>query len=1348
MENDHPQAQNSPRLRILLADDNADLRDYVRRLLGREYDVIVVGDGLAALRSARERTPDLVLTDVMMPGLGGFGLLKELRADDRLKSVPVILLSARAGEESRVEGLEMGADDYLIKPFSAGELLARVSVRLELARMRAQLDQERATMANLFNQLPMPTAVLRGPELIFELANPAYLQAIGGRDILGQPLLKAIPEFRGAGLDDSLRRVMQTGIAQVGHEVYLEVERGSGRPEETYWTFIYAPLNSTGDRIESVIAIWNEVTDQVKSRRNLEILTNRLTAQLTTRARNEQQLAEQARLLDLSNDMIFIRDVNGRITYWNHGAIERYGYTREEAQGRVSHELLRTVFPELPDRINEKFLRDGHWEGELIHTCKDGSKMIALSRWQLDRDAQGNPASVLESNTDITERKRADAERAHLAAIVDSSDDAIISKDLNGIITSWNRGAEKLFGYQATEVIGHSVTILIPPNRIDEEPQILERLRRGERIDHYETVRRGKDGSELDISLTISPIRDKAGKIIGASKVARDITERKRAEALLSRRTAQFETLLNEAPLGVYLVDADFRIRQVNPTALPVFGDIPDLIGRDFGEVMQILWPQAYADEIVQIFRHTLDTGESYVTPERIEKRLDRGVIEYYEWQINRIPLPDGRHGIVCYFRDISIQVRARETIEVREERYRSLVSVITNVLWISDAEGRFVTPQSIWAAYTGQNWDEARGFGWLNAIHPDDREKIWLNWQDCKAGTMYQGGGRLWHAESRQYRYFESRAICVLNSDGSVREWIGACTDVHERKLAEESIRETQAQRLAEEQRSAEQLRRLNRAADEINDATSVEEVLSLTATRARELIGAHLSSLKLVPGGDLEQSQTFSSQSKQYAAWQSHETRETDQEIDSAVYRDKQALRLTRNELGARLIGCLAVPLCDRNDECQGVLRLSDKDEGEFTAADEALLMQLAQTASIALRNQQLYEREQSARLAAEDAARAKDEFIAVVSHELRSPLNSILGWIRLLQTKYGDDPYLRQGMETIERAGRAQLRLIEDLLDTARIISGKLRLEVGPVEPARIIIEAIDTIRPAVESKGVVIIPRLDPEAGQITGDPERLQQVVWNLISNAVKFTPVGGRIEVELRRGPSDVRIIVRDTGEGISSDLLPQIFDRFKQGDTSASRRSGGLGLGLALVKNLVELHGGTVKAESPGRQLGTTFTVSLPVRAVLAKTSSVARSRSMTLESRLTGLRVLVVDDEAEAREMVEMTLTMSGALVTQADSAAAALALIESTAGEGPFDILVCDIGMPDEDGYSLMRKVRTLEDERLRQIPAIALTAFSRTEDRIKALGAGYQMHLAKPVEPEELVIVVASMSGSQV
>jgi len=399
-------------------------------------------------------------------------------------------------------------------------------------------------------------------------------------------------------------------------------------------------------------------------------------------------------------------------------------------------------------------------------------------------------------------------------------------------------------------------------------------------------------------------------------------------------------------------------------------------------------------------------------------------------------------------------------------------------------------------------------------------------------------------------------------------------------------------------------------------------------------------------------------------------------------------------------------------------------------------------------------LLQNEKTARSEAEHASRMKDEFLATLSHELRTPLNAIYGWSQMLRRHNNShDPELSEGLEVIERNTKVQTKLIEDLLDMSRIISGKIRLDVQPADLASILEEVIQSIAPAAAAKNIRIQPVLDPQAGMVTGDPGRLQQIFWNLLSNAIKFTQKGGAVQVHLERVNSHVEVRFADNGQGMNLQLLPHVFERFRQGDSSSTRRYGGLGLGLAIVKHLVELHGGTVAARSLGEGQGATFTVALPLRGVIPEsvvpaqershpTSESAPTKSLGLPS-LKGLRILVVDDDPDARQLIERLLTEAGAMVVTASAAAEAVEHIQRK--EQRPDVLLSDIGMADEDGYSLIRRIRRLPIDEGAEIPAIAITAFARTEDRRKAMLAGFQMHVAKPADAAELVTMVASLTG---
>jgi signal transduction histidine kinase/ActR/RegA family two-component response regulator len=395
--------------------------------------------------------------------------------------------------------------------------------------------------------------------------------------------------------------------------------------------------------------------------------------------------------------------------------------------------------------------------------------------------------------------------------------------------------------------------------------------------------------------------------------------------------------------------------------------------------------------------------------------------------------------------------------------------------------------------------------------------------------------------------------------------------------------------------------------------------------------------------------------------------------------------------------------------------------------------------------------YKLESAARAYSEQANRLKDEFLATVSHELRSPLNSILGWARMLRGKRLDEEESARALEVIYNSARAQNQLIGDLLDVSRIITGKSRLDLSRVDLIPIIEAAMDIARPAADAKNIRLISSLDPAAGLVSGDADRLQQVVWNLLSNAVKFTPSGGEVAVRLECDDASVTITVSDTGEGIEPDFLPFVFDRFRQFESASTRTHGGLGLGLAIVRHLVELHGGTVSAASRGRGQGATFTVTLPLAVDRKEASELERDRLKEsgeipqsyapLPYLLRDLRVLLVDDEPDARELLSLILLSYEAEVRACASAAEALQALD----EWRPDVLVADIAMPFEDGYELMRKVRAREPERGGLIPALALTAYTRANDARRAIKAGYQAHVPKPVEPAELAMVVANLAG---
>jgi signal transduction histidine kinase/ActR/RegA family two-component response regulator len=414
------------------------------------------------------------------------------------------------------------------------------------------------------------------------------------------------------------------------------------------------------------------------------------------------------------------------------------------------------------------------------------------------------------------------------------------------------------------------------------------------------------------------------------------------------------------------------------------------------------------------------------------------------------------------------------------------------------------------------------------------------------------------------------------------------------------------------------------------------------------------------------------------------------------------------------------------------------------ELQSSNERLEAEIAERLRAETQREETLAREKVLRVEAEGLSRLKDEFLATMSHELRTPLNAIFGWITLLRTRRLDEATQKRALETIERNARAQKRLIEDLLDASRIVTGKVSLELVSVDPRRVVEAALDAMLPAAQTKGLSLVPQLDPDTGYVHGDFARLQQVVCNLLSNAIKFTPTGGRVEVSLQRSGGTAQISVQDSGQGIKADFLPHVFDRFRQEDGSISRRHGGLGLGLAIVRHLVELHAGSVEAHSEGEGAGARFVVHLPVRGLLTQTLIADMPVSRTAATTLAGVRILVVDDEEEARELMSRVLQDFGAEVALADNGHAALSLLFE---ERPH-VLLADLGMPGMDGFALIEQVRALDPEFGGLTPAIAVTGYTSPQDRLRALQAGYQNHISKPVDADVLAIVIASLVGRAV
>ncbi|HEY9282801.1 MAG TPA: PAS domain S-box protein [Pyrinomonadaceae bacterium] len=885
-----------------------------------------------------------------------------------------------------------------------------------------------------------------------------------------------------------------------------------------------------------------------------------------------------------------------------------------------------------------------------------------------------------------------------LAALVESADDAIITKTLDGRITSWNRGAERIFGYTAREAVGRPVSILIPADRPDEEPAILARLRSGERISHYETVRVRKDGSRVDVSLAVSPIKGPDGRIIGAAKIARDISDRRRAEEKLRQREEELTDFIENSAVGLHWVAADGTILWANQAELDLLGyPREEYVGRHIAEfhadpeVIEDVLARLTRDETLHNYEARLRRKDGSLRHVLISSNVRRRGGEFVHTR--------------CFTRDVTEIKRAAAELQATEHRFTMFMENLPGLAWIKDTGGRYVYANEAAARAFGVERRELYGRTDEEIFPPETAAQFREN--DRRA---LQGGAGLTTVEVLEQpdgpHYSVVSKFPIVDPDGGRVMVGGVAVDVTERMRAEEALRSSEAR-----------LRAIFAAMTDVVFVLGGDgRYLEIAPTNPRllykppaELIGRTLHEVLPPETADL-----FLGHVRRALATRRTHTVEYELDIGTEVVWFEASVS----------------PMTE-----QAVFWIARDVTGRKRAEED---------------RERLLASEQKARAAAEEASRLKDEFLATLSHELRTPLTAIVGWSAMLRTSAFDEQATAKALETIERNARAQARLVEDLMDVSRIITGKLRLDVRPVDLAPVIEAAADAVRPASGAKGIGLRVALDPRAGPVSGDPVRLQQVVWNLLSNAVKFTPRGGRVEVRLGRTGSHVEMSVGDDGVGIEPEFLPHVFDRFRQADQRITRQHGGLGLGLAIVRHLVELHGGTVRAESAGLGRGTTFTVVLPAAPARADAgvSAAGRERPASGDApaaddcpgRLDGLRVLVVDDEPDTRELLRVGLEQCGAEVTTAASAGEALVAMTAE----PPDVLISDIGMPGEDGYELIRHVRELPAEAGGRVPAIALTAYARVEDRMRALRAGYQMHVPKPVELEELVAVAASLT----
>jgi len=892
-----------------------------------------------------------------------------------------------------------------------------------------------------------------------------------------------------------------------------------------------------------------------------------------------------------------------------------------------------------------------------------------------------------------------DTMRNELDLITASVDEAIVGLNVDGVVISWNRGAERLLGYPAEKIVGQPGSVFVPPALANTDGQLMEYAGRGERVEDYATQWLRQDGRLLDVAMTIVPVRDPLGRVVARFKIGKDLTERKRFD----------QAELDQALLGAILSSAypaiigrnlDGVITTWNNSAKDLFGYSSEEM---LGNTTQVLLPPEYAAEERGMLERVRQ-GERFDWYETKRLSKDGAILDI---SLTLSPVRD-RVGRIIGVSTIARDIGDRKRLEKAEREQLFLAAIVSSA---DDA----IISKDLNGVVTSWNKSAERLFGYtaeeavgkpITLVIPPDRLH-----EEPQILSRIRRGDRIDHYETVRVRKDGTR-IDVSLTISAIKDNMGRIIG------ASKIVRDISDRRRWERAEIAQSF--LGALVESAEDAIISKDLDGIITTwnpaaerlygyTAEEIIGKPVS--VLIPQSQAAEEPKILERIRRGERIQHYETKRLRK--DGTIIDIALTVSPIKDGLG-RIFGASKIAR-DITEQKQRELR-------EREALQQA----------------------QEAKRAAEEANRAKDEFLATVSHELRTPMTAILGWSRMMLSGQISREMHQRALETIERNARSQAQLIEDLLDVSRIVSGKLRVEFRAIDLTTVMNAAIEAVRPAAEAKRISIQVAIGSGPVPILGDAERLQQVVWNLLSNAIRFTPVAGRVDVELQRLESSVELRVKDNGVGIKPEFLPHIFDRFTQADSSTTRSYGGLGVGLAIVKALVEVHGGTVSAASEGEGKGAVFTVKLPVS--LLRRDSPPQSQpglpwlNSALEDRhdLVGLKILVVDDEPDTCEMLRFVFNQCGAIVQTARSATEALNVFD----EFQPDLLVSDIGMPDIDGYDLIRAIRK---ERQSRIPAVALTAMARIDDRVRALNAGYQMHVAKPVEPLELITIVSSLVG---
>jgi PAS domain S-box-containing protein len=1108
-----------------------------------------------------------------------------------------------------------------------------------------------------------------------------------------------------------------------------------------FWAnVVITALRDEGGGVRGFLKITRDLTERQQAEEN----ARRLAREEATRRAAEEHAQviecqrEQLRVtLTSIGDAVITTNAEGRVTLLNPIAEALTGWTNKDAAGQPLPAVFRIVNETTKQPVENpvaKVLATGRIVGLANHTeliAKDGTEWAIDDSGAPIRDGKGNVAGVVLVFRDVTEQRKAERSARFLASIVESSDDAIIGKDISGIITSWNRGAERIFGYSAAEAVGRPIAMLAPSDRADEMPMILDRIKRGERVEHFDTVRCAKDGRTVPISLTVSPIRDQDGTIVGASKIARDITERKRAEETLRQQREWLRVTLDSIGDAVITTDTVGRVSYLNPVAqvLTRWGQ-DEAQGQLLSDVFPILHERTrkpVENPVARVLREGAVVGLGNHTVLLARDGTERPIDD------SAAPIRGDKGetvGVVLTFRDVTEQRQAQAALRQTEARKSAILDTALDSIITIDHEGKVVEFNPAAERTFGYRRTDVLGRQMAELIVPPNlRDKHYRGLAHYFAtgeGPVLDKRIEMPALRSDGTKFPVELAITRISAEGPPL-FTAYLRDITENKRAEQASRflEDASKSLAalvDYESTMQKVARL--AVPYFADWCAVDMVEPDGSLRRVAVAHVDLSKVELTK--ELNRSYPPDPDAPQGVP---HILRTGKSELISEItdarlveiVKNEELLRIMR-ELGLK--SYLGVPLQARGKTVGAITFVAAESGRRFDAVDLAVAEELAHRAGIAMENARLYSE-------VREADRRKDEFLAMLAHELRNPLAPIRNALHIMKQPTADGAVVDRVREIMERQVQHMTRMVDDLLDVSRITRGKIELRREVVDLSSMVERTMEATRPLIEDRHQQLTVDLPPQPVRLEADPTRLEQVLANLLNNAAKYTHHEGRLWLSARLEGSELVLRVKDTGVGIAPDMLPRIFEPFVQSNRVLHHAQGGLGIGLTLVRRLVEMHGGTVTAHSEGPGQGSEFIVRLPA---LPQKQPIPGPRQVGEGGEPVRAapqrRILVVDDNVDAAESLALLLRLEGHDVRVAHDGPAALAAVEAD----PPDLLFLDIGMPVMNGYDVAQRLR--QRPGLETLVLVAMTGWGQEEDRRRSQEAGFDRHLVKPVEPDAL------------